>query len=85
MLSGAGAIAAFDSRSTSPTPLGGLLQSSTYLAGLSGGSWLVGTIYTQNYTSVQDILNNDGPDSIWNLENSVATGMPQVRKCIEFD
>lgn len=42
LMSGAGVIEAFDSR-TSKSKLGGLLQSATYLAGLSGGGWLVST------------------------------------------
>lgn len=48
MLNGAGALQAFDNReadSTTPGHLGGLLQASTYVAGLSGGSWLVGSIF----------------------------------------
>ena len=51
-LSGAGAIQAFDSREGNLTTghLGGLLQSATYLAGLSGGGWLVGSIYVYSNT-----------------------------------
>ena len=48
MLNGAGALKAFDSREANGTNaghLGGLLQASTYVAGLSGGSWLVGSIF----------------------------------------
>ncbi|KAK5162775.1 Lysophospholipase 1 [Saxophila tyrrhenica] len=81
MLNGAGVLEAFDSRtpnSTSAGQLGGLLQSTTYLAGLSGGSWLVGSIYTNNYTSVNDILAQDTSDDdsgdIWQLENSIFEG-----------
>ena len=51
MLNGAGALQAFDDREaagTVPGHLGGLLQASTYVAGLSGGSWLVGSIYVRN-------------------------------------
>ena len=46
-LNGAGAVQAFDSREpiAKAGKLGGLLQSSTYIAGLSGGGWLVGSIY----------------------------------------
>ena len=46
-LTGAGAIQAFDSREQSgkPSSLEGLLDSTTYIAGLSGGGWLVGSIY----------------------------------------
>ncbi len=48
LLNGAGALQAFDNREangTAPGHLGGLLQASTYVAGLSGGSWLVGSIF----------------------------------------
>ena len=51
MLNGAGALKAFDSREangTNPGHLGGLLQASTYVAGLSGGSWLVGSIFVSS-------------------------------------
>ena len=52
MLNGAGALQAFDNRevngTNTPGHLGGLLQASTYVAGLSGGSWLVGSIYVSS-------------------------------------
>jgi lysophospholipase len=51
MLNGAGAIAAFDNRTTSSTDkgdLGGIVQAATYLSGLLGGSWVVGSLYVQN-------------------------------------
>ena len=47
-LNGAGGLQAFDDREengTAPGHLGGLLQASTYVAGLSGGNWLVGSIF----------------------------------------
>ncbi|CCH59338.1 hypothetical protein TBLA_0B05030 [Henningerozyma blattae CBS 6284] len=72
MLAGAGMIAAMDNRTEGANEhgLGGLLQSSTYLAGLSGGNWLVGTLAWNNWTSVQDIINNmTAPDSIWDITN----------------
>lgn len=70
MLAGAGQLAALDSRTDNATNagLGGLLQSSTYLVGLSGGNWLVGTIAMNNFTSVQDILEGG---KIWDLEHSM--------------
>lgn len=70
MLNGAGQLAALDNRTdgASDAALGGLLQASTYLTGLSGGSWLVGTIALNNFTSVQKIL-KDG--DIWDLEHSI--------------
>ena len=51
LLNGAGAIQAFDSREDNGTAsghLGGLLQASTYVAGLSGGSWLTGSIFVSH-------------------------------------
>lgn len=76
MLNGAGAIKAFDSRtenSTAAGQLGGLLQSSTYVAGLSGGGWLVGSIYINNFTSISDLqTHKDG--AVWQLENSILEG-----------
>ena len=78
MLNGAGAVAAFDSRtenSTGAGQLGGLLQSATYFSGLSGGSWLVGSIYVNNFTSIQAIL-GDNTSGLWNLEYSILQGPP---------
>ncbi|KAI9724174.1 MAG: Lysophospholipase 1 [Chrysothrix sp. TS-e1954] len=75
LMNGAGAIAAFDSRtpnSTSIGHLGGLLQSSTYLAGLSGGAWLVGSLFANNFTSVQAIIDAHG--SLWDFTNSIFEG-----------
>ncbi|KAI9712794.1 MAG: Lysophospholipase 1 [Bogoriella megaspora] len=74
---GAGALAAFDSRTenaTGPGGLGGLLQSATYLAGLSGGGWLVGSLYVNNFTSVQDIQRSTSSGSLWQFGNSVLKG-----------
>lgn len=76
MLSGAGMIAAMDNRTEGANEhgLGGLLQSSTYLSGLSGGNWLTGTLAWNNWTSVQDIVNNfTKDDSIWDIEHSIVT------------
>lgn len=78
MLNGAGVVQAFDSRtenSTSAGQLGGLLQSSTYLAGLSGGSWLVGSLYTNNFSSISDIMSYTGESSsLWQFQNSIFEG-----------
>jgi lysophospholipase len=54
MLNGGGAMAAFDSRtdgSTQKGHLGGLLQSATYVSALSGGGWLVGSMWVNNFSS----------------------------------
>lgn len=72
-----GAIQAFDSRednSTTTGHLGGLLQASTYVAGLSGGGWLVGSIFLNNFTTVSGLLNNGNTSSLWKFENSIFKG-----------
>ena len=78
LLNGAGALAAFDSRtsdSSAPGHLGGLLQASTYIAGLSGGSWLVGSIFINNFTSVEHILGlGDDEDAIWQFDMPITKG-----------
>jgi lysophospholipase len=79
LLTGAGAIAAFDDRTTGskePGHVGGLLQSSTYVSGLSGGGWLVGSLFVNNFTSVQDILAGEaaGDTSMWNFQRSMLEG-----------
>ncbi|CCD26902.1 uncharacterized protein NDAI_0J00100 [Naumovozyma dairenensis CBS 421] len=74
MLSGAGMLAAMDNRTDGANEygLGGILQSSTYLSGLSGGNWLTGTLAWNNWTSVQDIINNmTVNNSIWDITNSI--------------
>ena len=76
LMNGAGVLAAFDSRtenSTAPGQLGGLLQSATYLAGLSGGSWLVGSLFANNFTSVTDILDATSGNT-WDFSQSIFQG-----------
>ncbi|KAF1982132.1 lysophospholipase Plb1 [Aulographum hederae CBS 113979] len=79
LMNGAGAVAAFDSRtsgSNGPGQIGGLLQSATYLAGLSGGGWLVGSLYVNNFTSVQSIIDASPDDSynLWQFQNPIYQG-----------
>ncbi|AOA64647.1 Phospholipase B [Komagataella phaffii CBS 7435] len=68
MLSGAGQLSALDNRTTGAWEygLGGLIESTTYITGLSGGNWMLGTVVFNNWTSIEDILS--GGD-IWDLEN----------------
>lgn len=71
LLNGAGEFAAFDSRtpgSTAAGHLGGLLQSATYFAGLSGGSWLLGSIVVNNFTTVQKLQSSD---TVWDFTNNI--------------
>lgn len=78
LMNGAGALAAFDNRtaeSLKPGHLGGLLQASTYVSGLSGGSWLVGSYFLNGFKSVQDILGesvNDG--ALWQFDMPITKG-----------
>ncbi|CAB40176.3 phospholipase Plb5 [Schizosaccharomyces pombe] len=66
MLTGAGAINAFDARNGNTTSLGGILQSSMYLTGLSGGSWLVGSVAVNNFANITFLH-----DDVWNLDHSL--------------
>ncbi|KAI4160407.1 MAG: hypothetical protein LQ342_005731 [Letrouitia transgressa] len=86
LMNGAGAIQAFDSRednSTAAGHLGGLLQSATYLSGLSGGGWLVGSIFMNNYSSISGLL-NDPSSTVWRFENSIFEG-PKTGSVQLFD
>jgi len=79
MMNGAGALAAFDDRTanaTSPGQLGGILQAATYISGLSGGSWLVGSIYLQNFTTVESITSATSGflSSIWQFNETILRG-----------
>jgi lysophospholipase len=74
LMNAAGAIKAFDSRtenSTTSGHLGGLLQSSTYVAGLSGGSWLLGSIYINNFTTIDALQKSS---NTWAFSNSILEG-----------
>ena len=42
------------------------LQASSYIAGLSGGSWLVGSLASNNLNSVDDMLSQ----GLWELTHS---------------
>jgi len=79
LMNGAGVLAAFDNRTNNATSqghLGGLLQATTYLSGLSGGSWLVGSLYAANFPPVQDIItgSQSGLGSLWQFNSSILQG-----------
>lgn len=68
MLTGAGGLAAMDLRTegaNQPGHLGGLLQSMSYISGLSGGAWLVGSLFMNNMPKVSDVVSRK---SAWNFE-----------------
>ena len=76
LMNGAGALKAFDSRTNNGSTsghLGGLLQSATYLSGLSGGSWLLGSIYINNFTTISS-LQTQTAGAVWQFGNSILEG-----------
>ncbi|KAJ6138229.1 lysophospholipase phospholipase B plb1-Penicillium chrysogenum [Penicillium samsonianum] len=76
LMNGAGAVKAFDNRTSNASAtghLGGLLQSATYISGLSGGSWLLGSIYINNFTTI-DKLQTHTAGSVWQFGNSILEG-----------
>ncbi|KAF8534521.1 lysophospholipase [Trichophaea hybrida] len=71
MLSGAGAVKAMDIRTPNTTGLGqvgGLLQSATYMAGLSGGSWLLGSVILNNFTTISALQSTT---RVWDLRHNI--------------
>lgn len=86
MLSGAGQLAALDNRTEGALKhgLGGLLQASSYLAGLSGGSWLVGTFALNNFTSIESLVNGR---KVWDLDHSIVNygGANLVKKARYYE
>jgi lysophospholipase len=77
LMNGAGFVAAADNRvdnSTNTGQIGGLLQATTYLAGLSGGGWLVGSIYNNNFSSVTTLRDGSPDSSVWQFGNSIFEG-----------
>lgn len=76
LTNGAGALKAFDNRvenATTSGHLGGLLQSATYLSGLSGGGWLLGSIYLNNFTTVS-ALQTYQKGEVWQFSRSIIKG-----------
>ncbi|GEQ69024.1 hypothetical protein JCM33374_g2694 [Metschnikowia sp. JCM 33374] len=66
MLTGAGQMAALDNRSSQAAEvgLGGILQSSSYIAGLSGGAWLISSLVYQNWPTIDEVV-LENPYRIW--------------------
>lgn len=74
LMNGAGFISAADSRNNESGLISGLLQASTYLAGLSGGGWLVGSMFTNNFTSVPDLQQGDKDSAVWRFDRCIFEG-----------
>ncbi|KAI1434038.1 lysophospholipase catalytic domain-containing protein [Xylaria sp. CBS 124048] len=77
LLNGGGFLAAADSRvegSTSSGGIGGLLQAATYLSGNSGGGWLVGSIYANNFTTITSLRDGEPGSGLWQLSSPISEG-----------
>ncbi|CAF3429932.1 unnamed protein product [Fusarium graminearum] len=74
LMNGAGFISAADSRNNKTGPISGLLQSATYLAGLSGGGWLVGSIFANNFSTIPDLQKGNRDSDIWAFDRSIFKG-----------
>ncbi|ETW80449.1 hypothetical protein HETIRDRAFT_384983 [Heterobasidion irregulare TC 32-1] len=73
---GAGVFSGLDARNESAkaASTGGLLQVSSYWAGLSGGSWLTGGLYMNDWPTVKDMVFGNGGDKPgWMLDFSLAS------------
>lgn len=80
LMNGAGFLAAADDRTPNATNtggIGGLLQAATYVAGLSGGGWLVGSIYTNNFSTVVNLRDGSEGSSVWRFDRSIFQGPEQ--------
>jgi len=75
LLNGAGFITAADERTGGDGGISGLLQASTYLAGLSGGGWLVGTIFGNNFSTIPSLQSDK---NVWQFQDSILTGPPST-------
>ena len=95
---GAGVLNALDGRNQTSVSsgVGGLLQSATYFAGLSGGSWLLTSLYQANFPTIENLAFGPpgGPSDPtqwggWNAEldllepyNSTAANLPFLLEAI---
>ncbi|KAG5642435.1 hypothetical protein DXG03_002781 [Asterophora parasitica] len=73
---GAGCISGLDARDEAAknAGTGGLLQVASYLAGLSGGAWITGSLMFNNWPKISDMVLGNGNDMEgWLLELSMAT------------
>ena len=90
---GAGVLNALDGRNASSNSagLGGLLQATTYLAGLSGGAWFVTSLAQANFPTIQELIFGY-PDSTvandlwggWNAEYDLLIPSSDIITDIEY-
>lgn len=74
LMNGAGFLSAADSRNSQDGAISGLLQSATYLAGLSGGGWLVGSIFANNFSTVPALQQGNKDNALWRFDRNIFLG-----------
>lgn len=74
LMNGAGFLSAADSRNGDNGTISGLLQSATYLAGLSGGGWLVGSMFANNFSTIPELQRGRKDTALWRFDRSIFTG-----------
>ena len=77
---GAGILNALDGRNKTSVSAGtgGLLQAATYLAGLSGGSWLVGSLSQADFPTIHDLIFGSSSVSGWQSQLDLLTPSSNV-------
>lgn len=67
MLGGGGMLKALDSRTNGrKSSLNGLLDGATHMSALSGGGWLLSTLYHNDFKNLQALVDEG---KVWNLQN----------------
>ncbi|KAL6452304.1 PLB3 Lysophospholipase 3 [Candida maltosa Xu316] len=68
-IAGSGQLAALDNRTDGAWEhgSGGLLQATTYISSLSGGSWLVGTVSLNNFSTIDNVIHS----GLWDFRTSI--------------
>ncbi|GLB40375.1 putative cytoplasmic phospholipase A2, catalytic subunit [Lyophyllum shimeji] len=75
-LYGAGCLNGLDARNDTAKAAGtgGLLQVTSYLSGLSGGSWITGSLFFNNWPTINDMVMGNGKDMEgWLLDLNLVT------------
>ncbi|KAH3686673.1 hypothetical protein WICPIJ_002317, partial [Wickerhamomyces pijperi] len=76
-LTGAGLLAAFDDRSYNSTKfghVGGLLQGSSYIAGISGGSWILMSLILSDFKPIVRLRQE------WEIYEPLLEGVPNLKQ-----
>lgn len=69
---------ALDSRTVNGT-LGGVLQSCQYMAGLSGGSWLIGSVAINDFATIPQLIQNN-----WDIDDVFSAPQGGVINTVEY-